>query len=308
MAEMWAEAAAFEADLQGLCRTSHLQPFAASIVALSEQPKRTRVAEIEHADPPWWRLQRGDGPVIATAIHDGHGLRREVRRALALAEADRLREEDPFTGRAVENVATHVIAGLSRFEVDLNRARESAVYVTPDQSWGLNVWQDVPEDDLVQRSLAVHDRFYDMMQQLLTAIEADCGQFVLLDVHSYNHRREAPDRPAAQADAPDINIGTFSMPRDRWAWLLDPLIEAMRAFDFGGRRLDVRENVAFQGKGELTRFVHHNFPKTGCAIAIEFKKFYMDEWTGTPDRAALGHMRGFIDHVTAASRDLLDGR
>ena len=130
---------------------------------------------------------------------------------------------------------------------------------------------------------------------------------MVLDVHSYNHRRSGPGgAPTPQQDAPDINIGTFSMPRDSWAWLLDPLIEAMRGFDFGGRRLDVRENVAFQGKGELTRFVHERYPEKGCAIAIEFKKFFMDEWTGAPDPAELASMRGFIAHVARAANELLD--
>jgi hypothetical protein len=97
-------------------------------------------------------------------------------------------------------------------------------------------------------------------------------------LHSYNHRRGGPDAPPMpKAEAPDINIGTFSMPRDLWAPLLDPLMEKMRGFDFNGRRLDVRENVAFQGKGELARFVHERYPGHGCAIALEFKKVYMDE-------------------------------
>ena len=110
-----------------------------------------------------------------------------------------------------------------------------------------------------------------------------------------------------QDAAPDINIGTFSMPRQEWAFLLDPLMEAMRGFDFNGRRLDVRENIAFQGKGEQTRFVHARYPTSGCAIAIEFKKFFMDEWTGTPDQAELAAMRAFIAHAADTARGLLHG-
>jgi hypothetical protein len=256
---------------------------------------------------PWWTLRRGDGPVVAAAIHDGNGLRAETRAAMALAAADRLREEDPFTGQAILEIANHVIAGRSRFEVDLNRAADIAVYRTPDQSWGLKVWDGEPREELVQRSLLIHRRFYAMMGAWLDEVAADHGRFVLLDVHSYNHRRSGPDgEPSPQAEAPDINIGTFSMPRVYWAWLLDPLIEAMRGFDFGGRHLDVRENVAFQGKGELTRFVHERYRKSGCAIAIEFKKFFMDEWTGEPDPAELAAMRGFIAHVARKARELLD--
>ena len=50
-------------------------------------------------------------------------------------------------------------------------------------------------------------------------------------------------------------------------------------FDFQGRHLDVRENVRFFG-GNFPRWVNGAFPGKGCALAIEFKKFFMDEWTG----------------------------
>jgi len=48
------------------------------------------------------------------------------------------------------------------------------------------------------------------------------------------------------------------------------------------RRLDVRENVKFFG-GQVPRWVHENFPHTVCALAIEVKKFFMNEWTGELD-------------------------
>jgi len=247
--------------------------------------------------------------VIAAAIHDGHGLREEVAALMALSDADRLREEDPFTGQAIVDVSTHFIAHRSRFEADLNRGSGTAVYRTPDQCWGLNVWRTPLEDDVVQRSLEYHRRFYVAVAAVLDEIAADYPRFVVLDIHSYNHRRGGADAlPTPEADAPEVNIGTFSMPRDEWAWLLDPLMEAMRQYDLGGRHLDVRENVAFQGKGELARFVHERYPNRGCAIAIEFKKFYMDEWSGVPDQQALDHLRGFVGHVAAVARDLLDGR
>lgn len=258
--------------------------------------------------PAWWIVQQGDDPIVATAIHDGHTLDETTRRAMALDEAARLREEDPFTGQAIVDVPTHVIPLRSRFEADLNRALENAVYLTPEQSWGLHVWHAPPDGALLEGLHAYHRGFYRMMGDLLDGIVARHGRFVLFDVHSYNHRRDGADAaPTPQADAPDINIGTFSMPRDRWAWLLDPLMQAMGAFEFNGRRLDVRENVAFQGKGELARFVHARYPRTGCAIALEFKKFYMDEWTGEPDPAELAAMRGFISHAAGVARGLLAG-
>ena len=259
--------------------------------------------------PPdcWWTVARGASPIVASAIHDGHGLRPEVAAAMALSDSDRLREEDPFTGQAVSGVDNHIVVHTSRFEYDLNRAAESAVYETPEQSWGLAVWNGHLDRALVERSLDIHAAYYRMLGHYLDEIARDHERFVLLDVHSYNHRRDGRDAAAtAQDAAPDINIGTFSMPREQWAFLLDPLMEAMRGFDFNGRRLDVRENIAFQGKGEQTRFVHDRYPGKGCAIAIEYKKFFMDEWSGEPDPAELDAMRRLITMSAEISRALLE--
>jgi hypothetical protein len=258
------------------------------------------------AESRWWTVQRGAGPVIATAIHDGNELRSEIRQAMKLAPPDRLREEDPFTGQAVLDVPNHIIVHRSRFEFDLNRGTDGAVYETPEQCWGLKVWHAPLSEAQVSRSLGIHAEYYRMLGQILDGIAADNPRLVLIDVHSYNHRRDGPDGgPTPQAEAPDINIGTFSMPRDQWAFLVDPLMRAMREFDFNGRFLDVRENVAFQGKGEQARFVHARYPGQGCAIALEFKKFYMDEWTGEPDHQELDAMRRFIAHTANVARALL---
>jgi hypothetical protein len=53
----------------------------------------------------------------------------------------------------------------------------------------------------------------------------------------------------------------------------------MRSYDYFGRRLDVRENVKFFG-GHLPGWIHRQFPDSVCALAIEVKKFFMDEWSG----------------------------
>ena len=254
----------------------------------------------------WWTVQQGPGPIVATAIHDGNELRAEVASAMKLPDRDRLREEDPFTGQSVVDVPNHVIVHRSRFEFDLNRGADGAVYETPDQAWGLEVWKDRPDKALVERSLELHAAYYRMLGAMLDEVAATHPRFVVIDVHSYNHRRDGPDgAPTDPAKAPDINIGTFSMPREQWAFLIDPLIEAMRGFDFNGRQLDVRENIAFQGKGEQTRFVHDRYPGQACAIALEFKKFFMDEWSGQPDRQELEAMRRFIAFTAETCVELL---
>jgi N-formylglutamate deformylase len=229
-----------------------------------------------------WRLHVGGGPLIATAVHDGHEVRDEVAGQIGLSDSARLREEDPFTGEWTRVAPTRVVGMRSRFEVDLNRPREQAVYRTPEDAWGLRVWKGHPPQELFERSLAEYDAFYDAMQKLFKEMVRQYGGFLVFDLHSYNHRRAGPDGPEADpAGNPQVNIGTGTMQRERWAPVIDTFIDTLRAFDFPGGPLDVRENVKFFG-GNWPRWIHQNFPDTGVAIAVEFKKFFMDEWTGEP--------------------------
>lgn len=215
---------------------------------------------------------------------------------LALSKAERLREEDPFTAFLISAVPNQIVFHRSRFEVDLNRERDAAVYVSPEQAWGLTVWKDKLPPEELSNSLSIHDEYYGMLRSFLAAIERSHGAFVVLDVHSYNHRRAGPENPTDPDQAPDINIGTFSLDRSRWAHVVEAVIDHFGSVEVDGKRLDVRENIAFQGKGEQTRFIHQSFPLTGCAIAIEFKKIFMDEWTGQPNSRVLAQLR---DAITA---------
>ncbi len=243
----------------------------------------------------WWTVNRGDGPIVGTAIHNGHAMRSDARALVALTEEERLREEDPFTEFIIRDLANRIVVHRSRFEVDINRARAGAIYLQPAQAWGLSVWREQPPAELIETSLAVHDEYYAMLRSMLTAIERRHQRFIVLDVHSYNHRRQGPEaEPADIAEAPEINIGTSSMDRAKWADVIETLVSALSATTLAGRPVDVRENIAFQGRGEQTRFIHEHFPDTGCAIAIEFKKTFMDEWTGEPDLEALRSLRTLV--------------
>ena len=232
---------------------------------------------------PIWQIQYGDGPLVAAAVHDGDEVRGELAEWLAISPEDRLREQDPFTGLWTAVAPTRIVGHRSRFEVDLNRPREKAVYLTPEDSWGLKVWRSTLPSDLARKSYAAYDGFYTHVRQLLEQLVLQHGRVIVFDLHSYNHRRggptAAPDDPEAN---PEVNIGTGTMDRNRWAPIVDRVINELREFDYLGRRLDVRENVRFRG-GNFPRWIHETFPETVCAIAIEFKKFFMDEWTGQPD-------------------------
>ncbi|MFH1417706.1 MAG: N-formylglutamate amidohydrolase [Planctomycetota bacterium] len=230
-----------------------------------------------------WRMHMGGGQLVATAIHDGHALRPEVAELIALSDAERLREEDPFTAQWTTIAPTRVVGTRSRFEVDLNRARERAVYRVPNDAWGLSVWRVEPAEGLVQRSLDEYDAFYSSMRDLFAELTRAYGKFVVYDLHSYNHRRAGPDEsPADEQGHPQVNIGTGTMNRERWAPVVDRFMAELRRFEFPGGRLDVRENVKFRG-GNFVRWLHEAFPTSGCGLAVEFKKFFMNEWTGVRD-------------------------
>jgi N-formylglutamate amidohydrolase len=229
-------------------------------------------------------MDQGSGPLVATAIHDGHEVRQEVRHQMAISESDRLREEDPFTADWTKITQNRVVATRSRFEVDLNRPRSGAVYRTPADAWGLEVWTDSISEAVVERSLEEYDDFYDGLGRLYAELEDRYGCFVVFDLHSYNHRRAGAGQAIADPELnPQINVGTGTMvDRNRWASVIERFISDLADFDFPGGRLDVRENVRFRG-GHHGRWAHTTFPNAACVLSIEVKKFFMDEWTGELD-------------------------
>jgi N-formylglutamate deformylase len=228
-----------------------------------------------------------DTQVVATSVHAGHDLRAEIAAAMVLDEDVRLREEDPHTDVIAAAVDSRVLTGRSRFEVDLNRPREEAVYREPADCWGLDVWADgTLSDDLTAGSLAVYDEFYARLGERLDAVAAR-GPFVLLDVHSYNHRRDGVDAdPEPAEDNPVVNVGTGTLDSDRFGRLRDDFMETLSKQHVGGEPLDVRENVKFQGRA-VSWFVHDRYPGVGCCLALEFKKTFMDEWTAEVDHDLL---------------------
>jgi N-formylglutamate amidohydrolase len=251
-------------------------------------------------------MDRGAGPIVATAIHDGHEVRDEVARHMVLDDAVRLREEDPFTGGWTSVSPTRVVGTRSRFEVDLNRSRDKAVYRTPDDAWGLEVWNGALPDDVVERSLEGYDSFYAELGHLYRELADEHGKFLVLDLHSYNYRREGPEGPVADPAAnPQVNIGTGTMTdRGRWAPLIDRFIYDLASFDFPGGGLDVRENVRFRG-GACAAWAHRAFPGAACVLSIEVKKFFMDEWTGEANEELFDAIRGALSYAIPGALDEL---
>ena len=191
----------------------------------------------------FWTIGFGNSPVIGTAIHDGHRIRPDIAGLMALSGEQRLREEDPFTGDMIAGLTNRIIVHHSRFEIDLNRAADQAIYLKPEQSWGLEVWKEEPAQEAIRQSLDFHADYYAMLETVLSAIERRHGAFVVLDVHSYNHRRQgAAAPPTAQAEAPDINIGTFSMDRSRWGDIVSAVGHHFASATIGGK-IDLFEPI-----------------------------------------------------------------
>lgn len=237
-----------------------------------------------------WNLSTGEGPIIATAIHNGHFIREDLLKKMIIPEVDRLREEDPFTEQWTLVSETRIVGLRSRFEIDLNRPREKAVYINPEDAWNLDIWKQKPRTKDLEISLASYDAFYLDMYRLLTEFKNRYGHFVVFDLHSYNHMRNGPEGVPAHPDTnPEVNVGTGTMNRAYWGPVVDEFIRSLREFNYFKRQLDVRENVRFQG-GYFPLWIHQNFPYSGCALAIEVKKFFMDEWTGNPDLKQLNEI------------------
>ena len=96
-----------------------------------------------------------------------------------------------------------------------------------------------------------------------------------------------------------MNVGTGSLDRTVFGDVVDCFITELGSQRANGRPLDVRENVVLKGR-EFARHVHGRSPGTGCVPALEFKKTFMDEWTGVLDRDHLQELRAAL----AATIDL----
>lgn len=245
-----------------------------------------------------WDITMTDGPVVATAIHDGHAIRPSLQPLLALDEATRLREEDPLTGLLTDVGDVRIRVPVSRFEVDLNRPREGAVYAQPEQCWGLRAWRGPLPAHEMERSRARWDRFYAMVAELIERLLERWETLLLIDLHSYNHRRDGADAaPAPQAGNPDIELGLTTVAPGRWQQVAGRFAEVLRGTPVNGRTPDVRANVRFPTGGHFPEWVYARWGERVCTISPEYKKIFMDEWTGQVDLTAL---RSLHDGLRAA--------
>ena len=178
----------------------------------------------------------GDTPLVAAAIHNGHSVSENIRELLAVSESDRFREEDPYTGIWTSMASNRIIAFHSRFEFDLNRPYENAIYLSPSDAWGIKVWKRTPSSKVVTESLNRYKEIYQRIHEGLTNMVKKFGTVVVYDLHSYNHRRSGPDQPPEdERFNPEINVGTGTMDR-------------IYIFQSGFMKISANQYAAYQSK------------------------------------------------------------
>lgn len=240
-------------------------------------------------------------PIIATAIHDGHDLCNYLLSNTKLSDLERLREEDPFTGILAKVCNTSIIAKNSRFEIDLNRPREKAIYKNPGDAWGLDMWKNSLTEKHIEETLKnQYDLFYENLKYLLDQYLKIHKKIIVLDIHSYNHRRGGEKAPFdSNLENPEIIIGTGSL-KDRkpWSDTINYVIDSLSSNEVMGRYLDVRENVKFKG-GEMGKWIHRNYPGTVLCLSIEFKKLFMNEWSGKEDKVFIDQLKSLLKNTIA---------
>ena len=206
-------------------------------------------------------------PYACGAVHDGHQFRKELWSNCLHTEYERWFEEDPATK---EMVQTHpiVIAGMdSRFEYDLNRTPETAVY---DDAWGKQLWKNELPQEMKLRSLQKHEDFYKVVYALIAKLEEKFGICIVYDMHSYNWKRWDREVPTWNLGASNVDNKRFGKEIESWRALLEkmPLPNGIKSTS--------KINDTFQGNGYFLKFITQNFDNT-LVLATEIAKVYCDE-------------------------------
>ncbi len=235
-----------------------------------------------------YTIQRLKGPLISLALHDGHFIEEKILNHIALDEHERFREEDPYTAYIGHLPITRITVHSSRFMIDLNRPEDKAIYRKEKDAWGLKVWKESFPEQLEEELIDYYHQFYQDIEHLIKEKIESYGYFLILDIHSYNHRRQSPTSFASEVEHPEINLGTYYN-NPKWQTICRKFAGYLSACTIKERNPDVRENIIFKGGG-FTQWVNEKYNENGCVISIEFKKTFMDEWTGRVDIQHINHL------------------
>lgn len=204
---------------------------------------------------------------VCGAVHDGHQFRKELWDNCLHTEYERWFEEDPKTKEMVKSHPI-VIAGCdSRFEYDLNRHPNTAIY---DDAWGKQLWKSPLPENQKTKSLQKHANFYKVVHALIKKIEEKFGVCVVYDMHSYNWKRWTREVPTWNLGTSNIDSHRFKNDIETWRAVLEKT-----PFPSGIKSTSLI-NDTFQGNGYFLKYITQNFNNT-LVLATEIAKIYCDE-------------------------------
>ena len=207
-------------------------------------------------------------PYACAAVHDGHQFRKGLWDNCLHTEYERWYEEDPETKHMVLSHPILIAGCDSRFEYDLNRKPEEAVF---DTAWGKQLWKQPLKSEEKQKSLAKHSNFYKVVHALISKLEEKFGVCVVYDIHSYNWQRW--DR-----EVPTWNLGTSNIDNSRFGEQVEAWRQALESIQLPHNiKQTAKVNDTFQGNGYFLKFITNNFKNT-LVLATEIAKVYCDEY------------------------------
>ena len=201
------------------------------------------------------------------AVHNGHQFRQELWDNCLHTEYERWFEEDPETKEMVKSHPI-VIAGCdSRFEYDLNRAPETAIY---EDAWGKKLWKQPLPIEMHEKSLQKHANFYKVVHALISKLEEKFGVCIVYDMHSYNWKRWTREVPTWNLGTSNVDNHRFGENIESWRAILEktPLPNGIKSTS--------KINDTFQGNGYFLKYITQNFNNT-LVLATEIAKIYCDE-------------------------------
>lgn len=208
-------------------------------------------------------------PLVCVALHDGSAFPSELEQHCLLTTEERIFEEDPHTAKLV-TAQSIVVSGLdSRYYYDLNRPPEHSDQITV---FGRRVWKN-DVHHLSSLAKQRHERFYELVKELIGKLVELYGFCLIIDVHSYNYSR-------IDHETPLFNLGTTELKREDEHLFVQRWKQELADVKFPGVQLPVAENDVFLGKGYFLQWVQKEFPLTCVTIPVDIKKIYCDEVTG----------------------------
>lgn len=203
------------------------------------------------------------------AVHNGHQFRKELWDNCIHTEYERWYEEDPETKNMITSHPIVITGCDSRFEYDLNRDPENAVFET---AWGKELWHEPLSVEKKKKSLEKHENFYKVTHALISKLEEKFGVVIVYDMHSYNWKRW--DR-----EVPTWNLGTSNIDNERFGDDIELWRERLSQIKFPKNiKSTALVNNTFQGNGYFLKYITQNFINT-LVLATEIAKIYCDELT-----------------------------